>query len=167
MSRLGDVQQIIIIDNNESGNYTKLIDNFKPRDAQRCFICVDKFHGSYKYGTLIQIRANAFHNISLSINGVQNSYSNDPASKTIVRSNIVDSWMTNLFSEQTSGYYATYLYESNQPTWLEIAMSDLNNFQLKFQASSASSNFIDDISFSPISLLADFQFYLRLKLRFE
>jgi hypothetical protein len=169
MSRLGDIQQICIIDNQPFASYTEIIDAFKPKNAKRCFISVDKFHGSYKYGSLIKLRTNAFQNITLSINGIQNAYANDPLSKNIVRSNIVDVWMTNSFAEQTDGYYASYLFEATQPNWLEINMADLNNFQLKFQIASTSSDFVNPVSFSLVGQneFVDFQFYLRLKLRFE
>ena len=169
MSRLDDVQYVCIIDNKNTGNYSKMIDAFKPKNAQRCFICVEKFQASVDMDVGYNQPS---HNIVLSIQGAQNSYVNDPPSGIVVRSTIVDSFMTNTFNTTgvVGGYggatYAIYNVVSCLERWIEIPLSDLNSFKIQMSTASNQTDLNGRISYSAFSGNT-FQFFLHLKVKFE
>lgn len=145
-----------------------MIDAFKPKDAQRCFICVEKFQAS------VDMAFNYFqpsHNIVLSIQGAQNTYVNDPPSGIISRSTIVDTFLTATFAVMNAGdhngiTYAVYNVINPRDRWIELPMSDLNSFRIQMSTASNQTNLIDNISYSAVSGNT-FQFFLHLKVKFE
>ena len=154
---------VIIIDNKNAGNYSKMIDAFKPKGATKCFLTVSKFTAGID---LPDIYTHVTHNIVLQINGVQNSFVNDSYNNIIRRSNIVDTFFTRTFDIEAGTKYAMYDCQNNQESWLEMNMDDLNNFQLMFKSANNEANGVYPIQYSEVSDNT-FQFSLHLKIRFE
>lgn len=168
MTSLGDVQHVCIVDNQNAGQYVSMIDSFKPKDAQKCFICVTKFEAAvdlpanYDYPT---------HNIILTFNGVQNAYLNSDQN-VIVRSQVVDTFMTSYIkpTELTvngvpNTEYAIYNVVNPVDKWFQISINDLNNFKIRMSTVS-SINLLPALIYSNVSDNI-FQFFLHLKIRFE
>lgn len=143
-----------------------MIDAFKPKDAQRCFICIEKFQASVEMDAVYNQPS---HNIVLSIQGSQNSYVNDPPSGIISRSSIVDSFLTGTFVTIGLGLaavkYAIYNAMNPRDRWIEIPMSDLNSFQIHMSTAS-NQNLFNPIYYSAVNGNM-FQFFLNLKVKFE
>ena len=171
MSDIQQLHNIIIIDNKNGGNYVKMIDAFKPKQATKCFVTIDKFQASIDMEADYNLPT---HNVILSVNGVQNSYVNDSNSNIILRSQIVDSFMTDIFRTVNTSFggidtvysYAIYNCLNNKENWLEINANDLNNFTIALKSASSQSDLYHDITYSEISGNS-FQFFLHLKINFE
>lgn len=169
MADINDIQSVIIIDNKNLGNYTKMIDLFKPKDATKCYVSVAKFEASvdvpddYIYAT---------HNVVLYAVGTQSAYANDPASGVIVRSQIIDSFMTSTFKigkaipAGANVNYALYSQNNNMDNWVKINMGDLNSFKISMKTASNQSDMLGNIQFSDVSDNS-FQFFLHLRVKFE
>lgn len=167
MADVKDIQSVIIIDNKNAGNYTKMIDVFKPKEAKKCYISVSKFEASidlpadYDYIT---------HNVILSIQGSQNTYVNDPSSGIVVRSQIIDSFMTSNIKTatilSTEFRFALYSAQNNIDNWVQVSMSDLNSFRIVFKTASNQIGGVGDIQYSDVSNNT-FQFFLHLRVKFE
>jgi hypothetical protein len=169
MSGITEIQNVVIIDNKNTGNYTKMIDLFKPKDATKCFISVAKFEASvdveddYIYAT---------HNVVLFVAGTQSSYTNDPSSGVIVRSQIIDSFMTSTFKVAkaipagANVTYAVYSQHNNQDNWIQVNMGDLNSFRIFMKTASNQSDMLGNIQYSDVSDNS-FQFFLHLRVKFE
>ena len=169
MSDISDIQSIVIVDNKNAGSYIKMLDAFKPKDATKCYVSVIKFEASidlpdnYPYAT---------HNIVLSLSGTNNTYSNDPSSGVIVRSQIIDSFMTSQFKIGKALVmgpdvtYAIYNVSHNIDNWVQVSMSDLNTFRISMKTASNQSDMVGNIQYSEISDNS-FQFFLHLRVRFE
>ena len=168
MSELDEIQSVVIIDNKNGGDYTKMIDVFKPKNATKCFISVMKFEASvdvpddYIFAT---------HNVVLFVAGSQNAYSNDPSSGTIVRSQIIDSYLTSTFKvgkalvAGPNVTYAAYNVSNSLDNWIKVSMSDLNSFRIFFKTASVQ-NVNNNIQYSDVSDNS-FQFFLHLRVKFE
>ena len=169
MSDINEIQSIVIIDNKNAGSYVKMVDAFKPKSATRCYVCVSKFEASvdlpvdYPFAT---------HNIVLSLSGSQNSYSNDPASGVIVRSQIIDSFMSSQYKIVQPLVvgppitYAIYNVTNNIENWVEVSMSDLNTFRISMKTASNQSDMFGNIQYSDVSDNS-FQYFLHLRVKFE
>ena len=169
MSDINEIQSVIIIDNKNLGNYTKMVDLFKPKDATKCYVSVAKFEASvdvpddYLYAT---------HNVVLYAIGAQSAYANDPSSGVIVRTQIIDSFMTSNFKvgkaipAGANVNYAIYSTHSNVDNWVKVSMSDLNSFRIYMKTASNQSDMLGNIQFSDVSDNS-FQFFLHLRVKFE
>lgn len=168
MSHINEIHSVIIIDNKNAGNYTKMIDAFKPKGATKCYVTVSKFEASvdvpddYLYGT---------HNVVLSINGVENAYVNDSQSNIITRSQIIDTFLTSNFKIAkaivggANVNYAIYSVINSHENWIQVNMNDLNNFVINMKTASSQSDMINNITYSQVSDNS-FQFFLHLRIKF-
>lgn len=169
MSDISEIQNVLIIDNKNLGNYTKMIDLFKPKDATKCYISVAKFEASvdvaddYIYAT---------HNVVLFAGGSQTAFSNDPSSGVIVRSQMIDSFMTSNFKTGKAipagqdVKYAIYNSHNNLDNWIKVSMGDLNSFRIFMKTASNQSDMVGNIQYSDVSDNS-FQFFLHLRVKFE
>jgi len=169
MSELSEIQSVVIIDNKSTGSYTKMIDLFKPKNATKCYVSVVKFEASVD---VPDEYIHATHNVVLFIAGSQNSYSNDPSSGIIVRSQIVDSYLTSAFKvgkallNGPDVRYATYNVNNSMDNWIKVSLSDLNSFRIFFKTASNQSDLNGNIQYSDVSDNS-FQFFLHLRVKFE
>ena len=169
MSDINEVQSVIIIDNKNAGSYSKMVDLFKPKDATKCYISVAKFEASvdvsddYIYAT---------HNVVLYAVGTQSAFANDPSSGVIVRSQIIDTFMSSNFKigkaipAGANVNYAIYSQNNNMDNWVRVSMSDLNSFRIYMKTASNQSDMLGNIQFSDVSDNS-FQFFLHLRVKFE
>lgn len=169
MSDLREIQSVVIVDNKNAGSYTKMIDLFKPKDATKCFVSVSKFEASVD---LPDYYPYVSHNVVLSLSGTQNSYSNDPSSGTIVRSQIIDSFLTTTIKTAKAVVlgpdilYAVYNVVNSVDNWIQISLSDLNSFRLSMKTASNLSDPNGNVQYSEFSDNS-FQFFLHLRVKFE
>lgn len=169
MSHIDQIHNVVIIDNKSAGNYTRMLDCFRPKEARRCFLSVSKFKATVNV-TGLELGS---HNIVLSVEGVENSYSNDINSKVIVRSSIIDAYSTsnilvvaNSPIADRNGEYAYFNENNSTDTWIEISMNDLNNFRLSLKSASTQTDLLGNITYSDVSN-DNFPFFLQLKVKFE
>ena len=169
MSDINEIQSVVIVDNKNAGSYIKMVDAFKPKNATKCYVSVVKFEASvdlpdgYPYAT---------HNIVLYLSGAQNTYSNDPSSGVIVRSQMIDSFMTSQFKVGKTLVlgpdvtYAIYNVSHNIDNWVHVSMSDLNTFRISMKTASNQSDMVGNIQYSDVSDNS-FQYFLHLRVKFE
>ena len=150
---------VTISDNKNNGNYAKMIDLIRTKDAQRAYICVNKFQASVP--TIVNTLPN---NVAISINGSHSSFSNEPNSNVVVSSQIVDSFVTNSFIPSGNSYMAFYNVENNNQNWVEINRSSLSNLKFSFQTCS---NYVDLINNIRYVDLPSFGFTIQLKVKYE
>ena len=111
------------------------VDIIKPREANRCFICVDKLVGAYPIASIEKLDI-----LEIFCDAVQNSYrySGLNNNSTAVRSNLLDVFFTSTIVGPLSGggniYVATYNILNNKDNWLEIPIDRLNNLQISFNS---------------------------------
>ena len=101
------------------------IDIIKPKDANRCFLCVDKFLGTYPVASTEKIDI-----FEIYCDAVQNSYLfNGVNDTTALRSNLLDSFLTStVVLDPVSGLTgAIFNSLNNKDNWLEIPIDRLNN----------------------------------------
>ena len=175
INKMSDIQQthnIIIIDNKNGGNYVKMVDCLRPKSATKCFVSIDKFQASILMDDGYVLPS---HNVILSINGVENSYVNNSESNIIVRSQIVDSFMTDKFTTvpivvlngvvNVFEKYALYNCLNNKDNWLEINANDLNSFKIVMKSATTETDFQNPVQYNDIPIR--FQFFIHLKIKFE
>lgn len=116
-----------------------MIDTIKPKDATRCFMCVDKFVGYYP------IQDIKFDFIEIYCDAVQNSYRyQGDASSTFmaVRNKIIDSFQTTDITDTVHAvdqqnvhtFRAHYNVINNRENWLEIPIDRLNSLKFSFRS---------------------------------
>lgn len=150
---------LTINDNKSINGYAKMIDVFRPKEAQYIYISINKFQASVP--TIFNSIPN---NVVVSIDGTQNTLSNEPKSNNVVPSPIVDSFVTTTFIQSGSSYFAVYNVENKHDNWLKINSSSLSNMILSFKTCSNYIDLVNDIRY--VNLPA-FGFSIQLKLKFE
>ena len=161
MSDINEIQSIVIVDNKSVSSYAKMIDSFKPKDAKKCLISVSKFEATYE---LPDNYALPSHNLALFISGSENTYTNQPSTNIVLRSQLVDTFMTSQIVAVGDDKFALYHTMNQTDHWIKIAMSDLNDLRLFFKTSSVLSDYVNNVSFSNVP---QFAFFLHLRVKFE
>lgn len=161
MSDINEIHSIILADNKSVSSYQKIIDALRPKSATKAYIAVHKFEAMYD---LPDNYALPCHNLVLSISGTESAYANDPVSNVVVRSQIVDAFMTSQIVSVGVDKFAVYTISNQTDDWVRLNMGDLNDLRLVFRSASILGDFINPVSFSPVP---QFAFFLHLKVKFE
>ena len=161
MTDINEIQSIVIIDNKSVSSYQKIIDALKPMNATKAFISIQKFEAMYELADDYTLPC---HNLVLSISGTESAYINDPASNVVVRSQIIDSFMSSQIVSVGLEKFAIYNVGNPTENWVRFNIGDLNSFRLSFRSASVISDFISPVSFTPVP---QFAFFLHLKVKFE
>jgi hypothetical protein len=106
------------------------LDAIKPKDAQRCFIAVDKLLGVY------QVASAPAEIFEIFCSSVTNSYrySGVSSSMVAVRSTFMDSFITSTIILKNNLFYACFNSSNSKENWLEIDISSINNIHFSFSS---------------------------------
>ena len=142
------IHQLIISNIQDISKPTPIfIDAMKPYNAQRCFICVDKFMAN------VQTNNITIAYIEAKIDNIQNSYRFN-GNNIILRSNILDVFSTSSITTVAGVNLGVFNAINNKDNWLEIPIDILNNLNLSF-------SYINILN--PVNQLL----YLHLKIKFQ
>ncbi len=152
------IHQVVISETPNFSSNTMFMDILKPKDAKRCFMCVDKFNASYPINAIAVF--NVFpptEEFEVRCNAIQNSYRYDSVSKMVLRSDLLDSFVTRDILSLTLGgqtqNVAVFQVINSMNNWQEIDMNRLP--QIKF-------TFVNNYN----SAAGMFTFNLHLKFKF-
>ena len=159
-----DIHHVIIVDNKNAGSYQQLVDLIRPIGATTCFVAIDKFQASIDLTNSTYTKPT--HNVCVFLNGIGNAYTNIADSPLLVRSTLLDTFLTDANNLNLSDgiTYAYYNVINNKEKWVQLPLNDLNQFQLKLQTASNYGG-VSPITYSDISANT-FQFFIHLRIRF-
>jgi hypothetical protein len=161
MSDINEIHSIILMDNKSVSSYQKMIDALKPKNATKAYITVHKFEAMYE---LPDNYALPCHNLVLTISGTESAYANDPSSNVVIRSQVVDAFLTSQIVSIGAEKFAVYNVGNPTENWVRLNMGDLNDLRLVFRSASILSDFINPVSFASVP---QFSFFLHLRVKFE
>ena len=172
MSNINEIHNVIIMDNRNINNYFKMIDAIRPKEATKCYISVYKFEATVRLPAVNVGPVAVSDNICIFVEGVENTYINDPYSNHIVRGGLLDSYLSSniktativVSGAETPTAFALYNVINSNDNWVKINPSNLNNLVMKFRTASTL-DFNNAIKYTDIA--AQVQFFLHLKIKFE
>ena len=131
---MDSIHQVALTNFPTIANYIQTIvkvDIIKPREANRCFLCVDKLIGAYPIAL-----TEKFDMLEIFCDAVQNSYRYNGLNNnsTAIRANLLDTFVSQAVVGPIGAnfYVATYNTLNNNDKWLEIPIDRLNNLQFSF-----------------------------------
>ena len=112
------------------------VDILRPKEARRCFISVSKFNAIYPLLTSAGFNAPFTEEFSIYCDSIQNSYIFDQSSSMVIRSNLLDTYVTTHISSPTVlgvlSHVACFNVINNLDNWMEIDISRLNSLSFSF-----------------------------------
>lgn len=127
---MDNIYQVVISNTINFNSNTMFMDIIKPKDAKRCFICVDKFNASYgipqEIAEMFEVHCNA----------IRNSYRYNAVSHSVVRSDLLDTFLTTSIIVDGGFHYANFNIINAKDSWMELDMNILPQIKFTFISSS-------------------------------
>jgi hypothetical protein len=121
------IHQVVLSNTPSFTSNSIFIDILKPKDAKRCFMCVDKFVASYT------VTADIAEVFEVRCDAVQNSYRYSASTKMVTRSDFVDSFLVApVPSPSGLSHVALFNVINNKDNWLELDMNRLPQIKFAF-----------------------------------
>jgi hypothetical protein len=120
------IHQVVISDTPSFKSNSLFVDIIKPLDAKKCFLSVEKFNANYAISPVAVL--NTFpptEEFELHCDSVQNSYRYNTAAKMVVRSTLVDTYLTRDIVDYNQQKIASFNVINGKDTWLQIDINKL------------------------------------------
>lgn len=125
------IHQVVISNTPNFKSNSMFIDIIKPIGAKKCFVCVDKFNASYAMSPVLQVFPPS-EEFEVHCNAIQNSYRYDPVSQMVVRSNLLDTFLTKDVVMYGGQQIAMFNIINNKDNWLQIDINKLPSINFTF-----------------------------------
>jgi len=155
---------LTINDNVNNANYSKFIDSISRRDKDHVYISIVKFQAVIPvFNSVDQSIAPdplVPFPIIIEIEEARNVYYNESESNFIVRSSIVDTFVTN----DVLADKAFHNHENTRPKWIKLNAASLHSLKISFKTCTSYLDAANPIKYVD---LPNFPFTLQLEFKFD
>lgn len=127
------IHQVLLTNTPSFSNLNLFFDILKPLEAKRCYICVTKFNSSYpiSFASSSLINFNC-EEITILCDSVENSYCYNSSSNMVLRSNVIDTFLTSNISLVNNEHIAFFNTINTLENWYEISINRLPHISFTF-----------------------------------
>ena len=155
---------LTINDNVNNANYSKFIDSINRENKNYVYVSIVKFQALIpvfnSVDNTIAAEINILFPVIVEIKEARNAYYNESASNFVVRTTIVDTFLSN----NAMGDKVFHNHENSRKKWVKLNASSLHSFNICFKTCTS---YLDDANPIKYVDIPNFPFTLQLEFKFE